>query len=96
MKNERARCHENNSTALITYHQVTAQSFSRHQYKEYSFNSCRQIVMAASSSPKLQDILGEIDFREVAATQEQKLCMVNSVIDHFESVALIARRYHFS
>ena len=52
--------------------------------------------MAASSSPKLQDILGEIDFREVATTKEQNLCMVNSVIDHFESAALIARKYHFS
>ena len=52
--------------------------------------------MAASSSPKLQDILGETDFREVAATEEQKLCMVNTVIDHFGSVALIARKYHFN
>lgn len=58
--------------------------------------NAQQIVIAASSSPKLQDILGEIDFREVAATQEQKLCVVNSVIDHFESVAFIARKYHFS
>lgn len=52
--------------------------------------------MAAAALPDLPEVVGDIDFREVAATQEQKLWMVNSIINHIETAASIAKRYHFS
>ena len=52
--------------------------------------------MEDALSPDLPEIAGEIDFREVAATQEQKLWMVDLIINSTESAASLARRYHFN
>ena len=46
--------------------------------------------------PDLPEIAAEIDFREVAATQEQKLWMVDLIINCTESASSLASRYHFS
>ena len=52
--------------------------------------------MADAALPDIPDAAGEIDFREVAATREQKLWMVDLIINSSESAASLARRYHFS
>ena len=52
--------------------------------------------MADAALPDLPDVAGEIDFREVPATQEQKLWMVDLIINRTESAASLARRCHFS
>lgn len=52
--------------------------------------------MANPPQLDVPEIGGEIDFREVAATREQKLWMVDLIINHSESAASMAKRYHFS
>ena len=52
--------------------------------------------MADAILPDLPEIAAEIDFRQVAATQEQKLWMVDLIINSTESAASLARRYHFN
>jgi transposase len=52
--------------------------------------------MAEAFLPELPDVAAGIDFREVPATREQKLWMVNLVVNKTESAASLARRYHFS
>ena len=52
--------------------------------------------MADAPLPEIPNVAGEIDFREVAATREQKLWMVDLIINSTESAASLAKRYHFS
>jgi transposase len=53
--------------------------------------------MADDALPDLlPDVAGEIDFREVPATREQKLWMVDLILNRTESAASLARKYHFS
>ena len=55
-----------------------------------------QLIMADAPLPEIPDVAGEIDFREVAATREQKLWMVDLIINSTESAASLAKRYHIS
>lgn len=52
--------------------------------------------MEAAQLPDLPHLVGAIDFREVPATQEQKIWMVNLIINHTESAASLAKKYHYS
>jgi hypothetical protein len=52
--------------------------------------------MAEAFLPELPDVAAGIDFREVPATREKKLWMINLVVNKTESAASLARRYHLS